>query len=598
MPRLEDFAFKCYHMLTLEKVYGAFAMNKIIKFSLALFCLALISCGGKRSLNDGTWTGSGEGRNGPVEVSVTVKDGEVADAKVLSEQETEDVGKPAIQPILDEFLQTGGDTSEVDIVSGATLTSDALLDALDAALDASAGIEKKKVKFKDTKCDIVIVGAGGAGLVAATEAASRGAKTIVLEKNAIVGGNTNSSTGGINASYTKEQARLGIEDSPDVFYEDTMRGGKNMNDPALVRTLVDNSAAMVDWLESDLVGADLSDVGIFGGATNKRIHRPRGGQAIGAHLVPLLREAAEEQGADIRLKSKVVEILQGKDGEAAGVKVLRDSNEYTIKAKAVIIATGGFGANPKMVEKYRPDLAGFGTTNQRGATGDAFSMLEKFDAATTQMEQIQTHPTVVPKNGTMITEAVRGNGAILIDKSGNRFVDEMQTRDLVSKAILACPEKKAFLVFDQGVRESLKAIENYAKHNLLTEAQSLDELSKKLGIDSGRFEKTIKRWNSFVAEKNDKDFGRNKKSMDRALDKAPYYAIEVEPAIHHTMGGLKINSSAQVMNKSGNVIPGLYAAGEVTGGVHGANRLGGNAVADICIFGKIAADSALEQIGK
>ena len=267
-------------------------------------------------------------------------------------------------------------------------------------------------------------------------------------------------------------------------------------------------------------------------------------------------------------------------------------------AKAVIIATGGFGANSKMVEQFRPDLAGFGTTNQRGATGDAFSMVQKFGAATTQMDQIQTHPTVVPKNGSMITEAVRGNGAILLNRSGMRFVDEMQTRDLVSKAILDCPGKTAFLVFDQGVRESLKAIESYAEHNLLTEAQSLGELAEKIGLDSAQVEKSVERWNSFVAEKKDKDFGRNPKSMDRAIASPPFYAIEVEPAVHHTMGGLKINSRAQVLNASGKIIPGLYAAGEVTGGIHGANRLGGNAVADICVFGKIAADSALNQIGK
>ena len=573
-------------------------MKKIIKSTLAFFCLALISCGGKRTFRDGTWTGSGEGRNGPVEVSVTIKDGEVCAAELLSEQETEGIGKPAIQPILEQFLQSGGDTDDVDSVSGATVTSDGLLDALDAALDSSAGKEKKKHVYKNTKCDIVIIGAGGAGLVAATEASLRGAKTIVLEKSPIVGGNTNFSTGGINASYTKEQKRLGIEDSPEVFYQDTMRGGKNLNDPELVRTLVDNSAAMVEWLQSDIVGADLSDVGIFGGASNKRIHRPRGGQAIGEHLVPLLREAAEEQGADIRLKNRVVEILMGKDGNACGVRVSSGSSEYTIMAKAVIIATGGFGANSKMVEQSRPDLAGFGTTNQRGATGDAFSMVQKFDAATTQMDQIQTHPTVVPKNGSMITEAVRGNGAILLDRSGMRFVDEMQTRDLVSKAILDCPGKTAFLVFDQGVRESLKAIESYAEHNLLTEAQSLGELAEKIGLDSAQVEKSVERWNSFVAENKDKDFGRNPKSMDRAIVSPPFYAIEVEPAVHHTMGGLKINSRAQVLNASGKIIPGLYAAGEVTGGIHGANRLGGNAVADICVFGKIAADSALNQIGK
>ncbi len=463
-----------------------------------------------------------------------------------------------------------------------------------AALALGAGL----VSCGAESADIVVIGAGGAGLTAATEAANKGAKVIVLEKMNIVGGNTNYSTGGINASYTKEQERLGIKDDKETFFNDTMKGGYNLNDPDLVHTLVDNSAAIVEWLQSPIVGADLSDVGIFGGATNKRIHRPKGGSPIGAHLVPLLYKAAQNQGADIRLNSKVVEILKGKDGGASGVKVEAQGKSYKINAKAVIIATGGFGANSEMVVKYKPELAGFGTTNHKGATGDALALVEPFDVALIQMNQIQTHPTVVPEKAVMITEAVRGNGAILINREGKRFCNEMLTRDVVSADILAQTGKTAYLVFGEEVRKSLKAIDGYIKQGLTTQASSVIELAQKLGMPADALEESLKTYNGYVSEKYDAEFGRNVASMDRGIAEAPFYAIEVEPAVHHTMGGIKINTKTEVIDNNGNVVPGMFAAGEVTGGVHGGNRLGGNAVADICVFGKISADTALAYIGK
>ena len=571
-------------------------LSKIFSLFLSILIL-FISCEKKQSsLRDGTFIGKGNGRNGPLEVSITVKDGKIVDAEITKDIESPNIADHAKKEIIERFLKDGS-TAMLDAVSGATITSNAILDALDEAVAISQGIKKSSVIYKDSECDIVIIGAGGAGLTAATEAASKGAKVLVLEKMAIVGGNSNFSTGGINACYTKEQERLGIKDSKEVFYNDTMRGGQYLNDPNLVRTLIDNSAAMVEWLQTPMIGADLSDVGAFGGATNKRIHRPKGGGAIGAHLIPLLQKAALKQGAEIRLNNKVIDILSN-NGRACGVKVAYAGGEYTVRAKAVIVATGGFGANPEMIEFYQASLAGFATTNHKGATGDAFKMVEKFDAQLIQMEQIQIHPTVVKGTGIMITEAVRGNGAILVNKAGRRFVNEMETRDIVSAAVLKNPERSAYLIFDQNVRDSLKAIETYAKQNLLSEGATLLELSRMIAVDAVALEYTIDEYNKAVLAKNDTEFGRNTESMERTISTPPFYAIEIEPAIHHTMGGLKINTKAQVLNKLNLPVPGLFAAGEVTGGVHGAQRLGGNAVADICIFGKIAADSALEFISK
>ena len=283
------------------------------------------------------------------------------------------------------------------------------------------------------------------------------------------------------------------------------------------------------------------------------------------------------------------------NGKAAGVKVSYEGGEYTIKAKAVIIATGGFGANPDMVVKFQPGLAGFGTTNHKGATGDAFAWVEKFNGDLFQIEQIQTHPTVVPGKGAMITEAVRGNGAIMINREGKRFCTEMATRDVMSKAILEQTGKTAYLFFDQDVRESLKAIEGYVKNGLLTQADTVAELAQKLSIPADALEAELEAYAEIQASGND-PLGRKANEMPRPLTKGPFYAVEVGPAIHHTMGGIVINTKAEVLDTDGNVVPGLYAAGEVTGGVHGGNRLGGNAVADICVYGKIAADTAVEKL--
>ena len=571
--------------------------NTLIAAAIFIICSAMAiffgaGCTRKQTFADGTWTGTGNGRNGDIKIQLTVSGGKITGGKVLQEDET-DFAKPAIENIIDQAVKKQN-VSGLDTVSGATITSKAVMEAMQNALASVNGNASAAVSLSDTSCDIVIIGAGGAGLTAATEAAGKGAKVIVVEKMGIAGGNTNSATGGLNASETSIQKKLGIEDSNDQYYEDTMKGGYNLNDSDLVRNMIEKSAETVDWLIS--LGADLSDVGKMAGSTNKRTHRPQGGSAIGTHLVPVLQKAAEDAGAEIRFNTKVTDIIE-ESGKPAGVKVSKADGSYSIKAKAVIIASGGFGANNYMVVKYKPELAGFGTTNHKGATGDAFALVEKFNAALMQMEQIQTHPTVVPSNGVMITEAVRGNGAVMVNREGKRFGNEMATRDVMSKDILAQTGKTAYLLFDDGVRKSLKAIEGYVKQGLLTQDDTLEGLASKLGMNAENLASSIKAYNGYQAGGNgDPDFGRKASEMPRAIATGPFYAVEVGPAVHHTMGGIKINTKAQVINTSGNVIPGLFAAGEVTGGIHGGNRLGGNAVADICIYGKISADSALDYI--
>jgi fumarate reductase flavoprotein subunit len=437
--------------------------------------------------------------------------------------------------------------------------------------------------------DVVVVGGGGAGLSAAIAAREKGAEVVLVEKMLMLGGNTNYATAGINAANTKLQKKLGIEDNAELFYKDTMKGGKNVNNPELVKKLTADSANIIDWLTER--GADLSEVVFTGGQSAKRTHRPTGGQAVGPVIVDALAETAEKDGIDVRTESEVTKLIKTGD-KVTGVEVKHKGETYNITAKAVVMATGGFGANAKMVAEYKPSLEGFGSTNSPAITGDGIKMVKAVGGDLVDMTEIQTHPTVVHKKTAMITEAVRGEGAILVNREGKRFVSELETRDVVSKAELEQTGKSAFLVFDQEVREKLGAINGYVRKGFTVEGATVEELAKKIGVDAKGLVDTMAKYNGYVKAGEDKDFGKT--ALPRELVKAPFYAIEVSPAVHHTMGGVRINTNAEVLTADGKVIPGLFAAGEITGGVHGANRIGGNAVTDITVYGKTAGENAAD----
>ncbi|MGL6168951.1 MAG: flavocytochrome c [Fusobacteriaceae bacterium] len=535
---------------------------------------------------------TGEGYLGDIKVKVSFENNYLTGVEVVENKES-DFTQKAMEVIIQDVIET--QSTEVDSVGGATYTSEGLKSAITSAITASkiklVKKDKKVVTFKDSKTDIVIIGGGGAGLTAAIAAKEQGANVILLEKMPILGGNTNYATGGLNAANTSVQKAKGVEDSETLFIEDTMKGGKNSNDRILVEKMSNYSKEIVDWLSDR--GADLSDLGRMGGQSVNRTHRPAGGKAIGPDVVSALSKKANDLKLDIRLNQEATEILMDAKG-IKGVKVSTKSGEtYIINSGAVVVTTGGFGANPEMIISNVPALKGFGTTNHKGALGEGITMLKKLNADMIDLDQIQTHPTVVPADSTMITEAVRGNGAILINRDAKRFVNELETRDVVSKAELNQKQGTAYLIFDHDVRLSLKAIEKYYEKGLLTVGATLDELAKKLNVPAPELAKTMKNYEKIVTNKNDTEFGR--KDLPRPLNVGPFYAVEVGPAVHHTMGGVAINSETEVLSK-GKVIPGLFAAGEITGGIHGQNRLGGNAMSDITIFGKIAGDNAAKYI--
>lgn len=551
---------------------------------------------------DGVYEGEATGFGGPITAKVTISGGYITAVEVIGDSETEGLGSVAVEKIPGRVVDA--QTLNVDGVSGATVSSNAVKAAISAAL-ASAGVDasaltgvtqnqgdKETAEAKETTIDvdIVIVGAGGAGMAAAITAKQAGMNVLIVEKMPYVGGNTTKATGGMNAAETKYQEALGIEDTVEQFIADTMKGGYQINDINLVTTMAENSAEAIDWLDS--IGAPLPKVSFSGGATNARIHAPEDGSGVGEYLVAAFSRVLSEMNIEVMLDTKATEIIMN-NGVAVGIKAEGEKENYIINAKAVVLATGGFGANEEMYTTYRPDLKGSVTTNAPGATGDGIVMAEAVGAGLVDIEQIQLHPTVEQSTSMLITESVRGDGAILVNQSGKRFINEMLTRDVVSAGELEQEGCYAYVIFDQHLRENLKATEKYIKNNIVVQADTIEDLAKALGIDPDTLKETLDTWNAAVAAQNDEEFGRTT-GMEADLTTAPYYAIKVAPGIHHTMGGVHISTSTEVLTSDDVVIPGLYAAGEVVGGVHGGNRLGGNAVADIVVYGRIAGQSATE----
>ena len=628
----------------IRKSVAALAMAVVVGVSLLGY-----GCGSKSASTaggvSGDFTGTAKGMGGDVTVTLTLEDGKITGCTAEGKDETPGIGTLALEQLPAQIAETG--SIAVDGVSTATITSNAIKEAAAAALTA-AGLNaddyKIEVKADETKAedstvdaDVVIVGAGGAGMTAAITAAAEGKSVVIVESQAMVGGNSVRATGGMNAGKTVYQDEnefaegAGVEktlktaaekyadnetitalaktvseqwaayqadpkgyfDSVELMELDTMIGGKGVNDPALVETLCSNSADAIDWLGEQ--GITLNSVSSAGGASVKRIHRPVNEEgkvvSVGAYMVPLLEEDCQKAGVQMMLNTTATEILTDDNGAAVGIKATGASGEtITINAKAVILTSGGFGANMDMVVEYKPELKGFMTTNAPGILGQGIKMAQAIGADTVDMDQIQIHPTVQYDSASLITEGLRGDGAVLINSEGKRFIDEVGTRDVVSAAEIAQPGSYSWLIIDQKMVDDSSVIQGYIKKGYTFEGKTYEELAEQIGVDGAALAETMNTWNGYVEAKNDPDFGRT--SFANKLDTAPYYAIKVTAGVHHTMGGLKINTNTEVLNENGEIIPGLFAAGEVTGGVHGANRLGGTAVSDFVVFGRIAGAAA------
>lgn len=597
-------------------------MNKKKTLALLLSMSMLFSaCGGAKTDNkaedqkeetkveeateDATGEGTAKGHNGDIKAVVTFEGDKIAKVD-LEHEETEGLGDKAADSLVEKIV--ANNSVNVDTVSGATVTSTALIEAVKAAIEASGRdvkafeteAEEKTGETIEKETDVVVIGGGGAGFAAAVSAKEAGADVILLEKLASVGGNTLISGGEYAAPANELQEKEGIEDSKEQFAKDVEEAG---GDPELIKVLADNATEGAYWLRDEIGVEWLDSLMFFGGHSVKRSLIPAA--HTGNELIKNYLNKSEELGIEVQTEADVKEIL-AEDGKIAGVRVETADGEMIVKAKSVVIASGGFGANDEMTYEFDNEIDEHVlSTNSPGATGDGILMAEELGADTVDMDKIQLYPICDVETGKLLycgdTRLV--GGALLVNKEGNRFVEELGTRREISMAIKDQTDYVGYLLWDETSNETTGTMasnpqeaESLFERGLMVKADTLEELAEHFDIDKDALLETVATFNENSAKEEDPEF--NLRMLGWQVKDAPFYMMKAAPAVHHTMGGLKINTEAQVLNKDGEWIDGLYAAGEVTGGIHGSNRLGSVAMTDITVFGRIAGENAAANAKK
>lgn len=587
----------------------------------SVLAMAAMSAGAA-TYQPGTYTYKVNGHNAAMTVAVTVSQNRIEKIDYSKNLETIGVGQVALKQVGDKILEK--QSLGVDGVTGATISSMALKYAVTECLkqakvsDADLKALKKNVEQhaalpNNVKTQVVVIGGGGSGLASAVAASQAGAEVIVLEKLGLLGGSTNASEGALNAADPVRQPKQGIEDSIQKHFEQTMKGGHDIGDPALVHHLTDNAYAAVQWLES--IGVEFKDeVGTATGALWQRSHytkTPSGN----TYIRSFQKYIAEHPNVRVITDIEAVDLLKDETGRVVAVLAKDNKNGRYTKfeaSKGVIVATGGFGANVKLRQEVNTgvfkdyDLGkGIGCTNfQKSAQGSGIMMGKAIGANVIGMSDIQVHPCGTPGTGLMEMIRTSGRNRLFINTDGNRFVNEGAARDVLAKAIFAQKGATYYVLVNHLRYPALDWVDaNGARVADMIElgrvvaADTLDELAKKLNMPAENLKKAVADYNAVVAGKAKDPLGflANNKA-DKQMTEGPWYACQKVPTVHHTMGGLQINANAQVIDVNGKVIPGLYAAGETTGGIHGSNRLGGNAIADVMVFGRTAGTNAAKGL--
>ena len=555
-----------------------------------------------------TAEGTGVGKHGDITVAVTFDAGKIQDIKIVKNAENPILAKKVFTDLKDQVVALS--STDVDLISGATFSAKGFIDAVnDAAKKAGvtlAKADKKALKKaarelpKTSNYDVVVIGAGGAGFSAAITARNAGANVVLLEKMPAVGGNSLISGAEMNVAKNWVQPKLGInDDSPELHAQDTFKGGDGKGDMKVINVMTHQALDAAKWCR-DYLGVRFEDDNLFffGGHSRKRALIPVG--HTGTEFIAKFQAKADELGIPVITNMKAEELIKDKDGRVVGVKATMDGSEYTFNAKGgVVLATGGFGANPEMVKKYNPKIdERFKTTDAPGSTGEALYMAERAGAELVNMGYIQTYPICDPLSGAieLIADA-RFDGAIMLNQEGKRFVEELQRRDVLSEAILNQTGQYCWVLWNDNIGKisnTVKAHANeyeaFTKQGIMTTCDDLKCIADFTKIPFDQLRKTVKRVSDMAGKGNDKDFNHRSGLVD--MQQGKYYVIKAVPSTHHTMGGVRINEKAEALTAEGKVIPGLWAAGEVTGVTHGTNRLGGNAYTDIIVFGRIAGEAA------
>ncbi|MBK1469002.1 flavocytochrome c [Parvimonas parva] len=565
---------------------------------LLVFVLFLTSC---KSAVNGTYEGKARGHNGDVVLNVSFENSKIKNVSLKESVETEDVGKLAIEKLIQKV--NSGDFN-LDEITGATYSSKAFVNALADAIKKS-GLDYKKIlknnpvmneKFevKEMNTDVVVVGSGGAGLISAIKSKQAGANVVIIEKLPLIGGNTLISGAEYSAPNNWLQEKENIKDSVDLFKKDVEKAG---GDKELIDVLANNALDGAKWLRDDVKVEWTDELMFFGGHSVKRSLIPKG--QSGKELINKLHAKAEELGIEILTETNAFELLT-KDNVVTGVKAKIKTGELIINAKSVVLTTGGFGANKKMLYDNDKEVDDkILSTNSPGSTGDGIKMAQAIGADVVDMNQIQLYPVCDVETGKLLytgdTRLV--GGAIIVNKEGKRFVEELGTRREISMGIKAQTDSVAYQIWDEDSMQKSKILptheieyKNLIEGKKLCKVNSIEEMAEFFGIDKENLKETIKQFNEDSEKGKDTLF--NLRRLGFKVKKAPFYCLKAVPAVHHTMGGLKINKNAEVINKNGEVIKGLYSAGETTGGIHGKNRLGSVSIADITVFGIIAGTNA------
>jgi len=478
-------------------------------------------------------------------------------------------------------------------------------------LDSKVKMSSIPMSAEDAKKPrVVVVGGGLAGCAAALAAYNQSiamgvdVHVVLVDKMPKLGGNSAKASSGINA------LNVPGGDSEQLFESDTIKSGGGLSKPDLVHTLVSKSLDAIKFLEG--YGVDLSKVTRLGGHSVPRSRtNPVGGNVGWSIMSVIIKKAKETPGITVLEGYKLTDVVMGAGGQVAGVQLVKQGADgaaaaepEVLPAEAVILATGGFGANKAMLEKYSPESAGLATTNGPWATGDVVDLAPKWGAAMVDLEQVQVHPTgfVDPKDpgaGTkfLAPEKLRGVGGIMLNSAGKRFVDELSTRDKVSDALLAQPGKRAYLVLSEAMAKDygMSAIGFYVSKSLFVKADDVSALASHIGVDEGVVSEALHAYNAAVAGQQADAFGKT--AFPAGVNtNAPLYAAIITPVVHYCMGGVSIDARARALSSAGAPIPGLFAAGEVSGGVHGRNRLGGNSLLECAVFGTVAGSEAVGHV--
>lgn len=587
---------------------------------LATGCTPVAATGAKDSAIDLAATGSSiaatgtaMGKRGNVEVGVVVTDGNIDRIELLSSHETNTLGDFAFDNLTHRIIEN--QTLNVDTISGATISSMAILSAVGQALD-NMGLSASDWQSRDaapqdretpipTDADIVVVGSGGAGLSAAITASEEGKNVVLLEKMGVMGGSTSLSGGETAGPGTWLQRKEGIEDNPELLMEDMLVGGDDRGDPALVKVIADNALDTVDWLTYNAGASWAPKLMFFGGHSVKRglVTASHSGSELTSKCITRL---GDFDALTICRNAKATRLVTGANGvEGIEVEDQLSGETTSISCNAVILATGGFGANVEMRAECNPDYGDqYLATCAKGAMGEGIQMGVDAGAATIDLELIQTYPNCDPENGSLLyTGDFRvEDRAIMVNKEGKRFVEELERRDVLSQAIVAQTEGVGYIVFTDKAEEDLRLLsdvypeeyENVSSRGILVHGNTLEEACEPFGVDATALRQTIDTWNGYCEQGTDLDF--NYRSVMNPIETdGGFYLLKNTPAVHYTMGGLRINTEAEVLDGEGKAIPGLFAAGEVAGGKMGTNRLGTTSMVDIFTFGRIAGRNASQR---